>query len=66
MPKSGRKSRGRLRVEKMKKLTLADIPKGDEEGEYTLEFRKRILQGRKDLMRGKTISCDEVKRRLGI
>ncbi len=49
-----------------RKLTLADIPKGDEEGKYRLQFRKGILQGRKDLMHGKTIFHAEVKRRLGL
>ncbi|MCX6770888.1 MAG: hypothetical protein NTX79_02425 [Candidatus Micrarchaeota archaeon] len=48
----------------MKRLTLADIPKGDKEGEYTLQFRKGILQGRKDLMHGKTISHEKARKML--
>jgi hypothetical protein len=48
----------------MKRLTLADIPKGDNEGEYTLQFRKSILQGRKDLMHGKAIPLEKVKKLL--
>jgi hypothetical protein len=49
-----------------RKLTLADIPKGDKEGKYTLQFRKGMLQGKKDLMRGKTISYEKAKKLLGL
>jgi len=50
----------------MKRLTLADVPKSDSEGKYTLEFRKSVLQGKRDLASGKTIPHKEAKRRLGL
>ena len=42
------------------------VPKGDDEGEYTDEFRVSILNARLDLIRGNTISLKEAKKRLGL
>jgi len=42
------------------------VPSGDDEGEYTNEFRVSILNARLDLMRGNTISLKEAKKRLGL
>ena len=42
------------------------VPSGDEEGEYTDEFRLGLLRGRLDLKHGRVISHAELKRRLGI
>ena len=42
------------------------VPKGDEEGEYTDEFRLAWLRGEMDLVAGRTISHAELKKRLGL
>ena len=42
------------------------VPTGDDEGEYTDEFRVSILNARLDLLRGNTISLKEAKKRLGL
>ncbi len=42
------------------------IPTGDEEGEYTHEFRVSLLNARIDLMTGKTTSLREVEKMLGL
>ena len=49
----------------IKKL-LELIPKGDEEGEYTEEFRIGLLNARLDLKRGKKVSLSKVKKELGM
>lgn len=40
------------------------VPKGDDEGEYTDEFRMGLLEARIDLLKGRTVPHDEVKRKL--
>ena len=45
---------------------LALVPSGDEEGEYTGEFRAGLLRARLDLKHGKAVSHAELKKRLGI
>ena len=50
----------------MKRLTLADIPKGDDEGEYTLEFRKSMLMAKKEFQKGKGIPMKKAKKMLGL
>lgn len=42
------------------------IPTGDEEGEYTVEFRASLLRGLLDIRQGKTYTTEEVRRRLGL
>ncbi len=42
------------------------IPKGDEEGEYTEEFRIGILNARLNLKKGKKISLTKAKAKLGV
>ncbi len=42
------------------------VPKGDEEGEYTDEFRLAWLRGELDLLAGRTVSMAEAKKRLGL
>ncbi len=37
-----------------KKLTLKDMPTGDEEGKYSEEFRKSLLRSARDIKEGKT------------
>jgi hypothetical protein len=42
------------------------IPKGDEEGEYTDEFRTSLLRSLLDIRSGRTHSAAEVRKRLGL
>ncbi len=42
------------------------VPTGDEEGEYTDEFRLAWLRGELDLLAGRTVSMAEAKKRLGL
>ncbi|MEA3200331.1 MAG: hypothetical protein QOE90_1759 [Thermoplasmata archaeon] len=42
------------------------IPEGDEEGKFTDEFRLGLLEAKLDVKAGRTISQDEMKRRLGL
>ncbi len=42
------------------------IPEGDEEGNYTEEFRASLLRGLFDIRTGRTYSSSEVKKRLGL
>lgn len=42
------------------------VPKGDEEGEYTKEFRIGLLNARLDLKRGKKVGLSEAKKKLGV
>ena len=49
----------------IKKL-LELIPKGDEEGGYSEEFRIGLLNARLNLKRGKKISLSKAKAKLGV
>lgn len=40
------------------------VPKGDDEGQYTDEFRMGLLQARIDLLKGRKVSHEELKRKL--
>ncbi len=42
------------------------IPKGDEEGEYTKEFRIGLLNARIDLFKGRKVGLKEAKKSLGL
>ena len=42
------------------------IPEGDEEGNYTEEFRTSLLRGLLDIRAGRTYSSSEVRERLGL
>ncbi|HLC38030.1 MAG TPA: hypothetical protein VJI71_01100 [Candidatus Norongarragalinales archaeon] len=42
------------------------VPQGDEEGIYAREFRLGLLDARLDIKRGRLISHEEVKKRLGL
>ncbi len=42
------------------------IPKGDEEGEYTDEFKASLLRAKLDIKKGRLVSLEEAKRILGI
>ena len=48
-------------------LTLMELmPEGDEEGNYTDEFRASLLRGLLDIKNGRTYTSAEVKKKLGI
>ncbi|MCD6576160.1 MAG: hypothetical protein J7K73_03310 [Nanoarchaeota archaeon] len=42
------------------------IPQGDEEGEYTEEFKIGLLNARLELKKGKKISLTKAKAKLGV
>ena len=47
--------------------TLVDlIPEGDEEGEYTDDFRASLLRSLLDIKNGRTYTASEVKKKLGL
>jgi len=45
-------------------LNLEKLPIGDEEGEYTPEFRRGLLKARQDLKRNKIVSHETIKRKI--
>ena len=45
---------------------LALVPEGDEEGEYTTEFRAGLLQSLIESKQGKSIPLSQVKKELGL
>ena len=47
-------------------MLLEMVPKGDEEGEYTDEFRLALLRSRMQIMTGRTVPLSEVRKRLGL
>ncbi len=47
------------------KQMLKLIPEGDEEGEYTDEFRIGLLKARLDIKKGNLTSHSKVKKRIG-
>jgi predicted transcriptional regulator len=42
------------------------VPEGDDEGEYTEEFRASLLRGLIDIKAGRTYTTEEVRRKLGV
>lgn len=58
--------RGRETYDELLNKLLELIPKGDDEGEYTDEFRLGLLNARLDLKHGRVISHQELKKRLGL
>ena len=42
------------------------IPSGDDEGEYTEEFRASLLRGLGDITHGRTHSSADIRKKLGI
>jgi len=45
---------------------LALVPTGDDEGEYSQAFRVGLLNARLEVRMGRTISHEQLKRRLGL
>lgn len=50
----------------MESRATPKIPQGDEEGEFTGEFRIGLSKAERDAVRGRTISHEELKKRLGL
>ncbi|MCL5090244.1 MAG: hypothetical protein M1382_03690 [Candidatus Marsarchaeota archaeon] len=47
--------------------TLMDlIPSGDDEGEYTEEFKYSIIKGLLDIKHGRTYTLEQVEKKLGL
>jgi len=42
------------------------VPSGDDEGDYTDEFRASLLRSLSDIKHGRTYSLEETKKQLGI
>jgi hypothetical protein len=42
------------------------IPSGDDEGEYTEEFKASIIKGMLDIKHGRTYTLEQVEERLGL
>ncbi len=47
-------------------LLMELVPFGDDEGEYTEEFKISLLRGLKDIKHGRTYSDEDVRKSLGI
>jgi hypothetical protein len=45
---------------------MALIPEGDDEGEYTSEFRTSLVRGLLDIKSGRTYTTEEMRKKLGI
>jgi hypothetical protein len=57
---------GRETYDDLLQMLIDLVPFGDDEGEYTDEFRASLLRSLADIKHGRTYSLDEVKRQLGI
>ena len=42
------------------------IPSGDDEGEYTEEFKASIIKGMLDIKHGRTYTLEQIDERLGL
>ena len=42
------------------------IPSGDDEGEYTEEFKASIIKGMLDIKHGRTYTLEQIDKRLGL
>lgn len=60
------KSSPRETYDELIRKLVSLIPTGDDEGEYTDSFRAGLLQARLDVMAGRTISHEDLKKRLGL
>ncbi len=60
------KSNERETYDQILNKLLELVPKGDDEGEYTDEFRIGLLNAKLDLKHGKSIPHDALKRQLGL
>ena len=58
------KDAGDMTYDKLIRALLSLIPEGDEEGKYTDEFKASFLEGSLDIVEGRVVSFEEMKRRL--
>lgn len=58
------KKAGNMTYDKLMRALLSLIPEGDDEGKYTDEFKASFLESSLDVVEGRAISLDELKRRL--
>ncbi len=58
------KKAGNMTYDKLMRALLSLIPEGDDEGKYTDEFKASFLESSLDVVEGRAISIDELKRRL--
>ena len=42
------------------------VPSGDDEGEYTEEFKNSIIRGMLDIKHGRAYTLEQVERKLGL
>lgn len=60
------KTTKRETYDELLRMLIDLVPKHDDEGEYTDEFRASLLRSLADIKHGRVYSHDEVKRQLGI
>ena len=60
------KSSKRETYDELLRMLIDLVPSGDDEGQYTDEFRSSLLRSLADIKHGRTYSHDEVKKQLGI
>lgn len=60
------KTNGRETYDDLLNSLLGLIPSGDDEGEYSEEFKASLLRSLEDIKLGRTYSLDEAKKMLGV
>ncbi len=60
------KSSPRETYDELLNKLLRLIPEGDEEGQYSEEFRIGLLNARIDIREGRLVAHDQVKKQLGL
>lgn len=60
------KSSPRETYDELLNKLLALVPEGDEEGQYSEEFRIGLLNARIDIREGRLVGHDQVKKQLGL
>jgi len=60
------KTSKRETYDELLRMLMDLVPSGDDEGEYTDEFRASLLRSLADIKHGRVYSAEEVKKQLGI
>jgi len=60
------KSSPRETYDELLNKLFALIPEGDDEGRYSHAFRVGLLEARLDIRQGRTLTHEDVKKRLGL
>ena len=63
---AGLKESGRETYDELLNKLLSLVPSGDDEGQYSHEFRVGLLNARLDLIKGRGVSHREAKKLLGV